>query len=147
MKQSRKTVLMSRKPWCLHARSIFEGYLDVITALFFLKGRMVPFKSTKPARCRLQSLAEPHVLYHPKHMCSGGMARRTHSCSVPCHLPSPPWLSNSEPHVPSHFRQRKEWYSLGKISNEFLPKLLWLSTNVWLLSRRLLREVSFFFLL
>ncbi|CBN76003.1 conserved unknown protein [Ectocarpus siliculosus] len=33
-----------------------------------------------------------------------------------------------------------EWYSDGKISNEFLPKLLWLSTNVWLMSRRLLRE-------
>ncbi|CAM9363868.1 unnamed protein product [Scytosiphon promiscuus] len=26
------------------------------------------------------------------------------------------------------------------MSNEFLPKLLWLSTNVWLISRRLLRE-------
>lgn len=36
--------------------------------------------------------------------------------------------------------ERPEWYSDGKISNEFLPKLLWLSTNVWLLSRRLLRE-------
>eukprot|EP00752_Nemacystus_decipiens_P005308 g4815.t1 len=33
-----------------------------------------------------------------------------------------------------------EWYAEGKISNEFLPKLLWLSTNVWLMSRRLLRE-------
>ncbi|CAN0131020.1 unnamed protein product, partial [Ectocarpus fasciculatus] len=33
-----------------------------------------------------------------------------------------------------------EWYSDGKISNEFLPKLLWLSTNVWLMSRRLLQE-------
>ncbi|CAM9832338.1 unnamed protein product [Pylaiella littoralis] len=33
-----------------------------------------------------------------------------------------------------------EWYSEGKISNEFLPKLLWLSTNVWLMSRRLLKE-------
>eukprot|EP00903_Cladosiphon_okamuranus_P008796 g8425.t1 len=33
-----------------------------------------------------------------------------------------------------------EWYTDGKISNEFLPKLLWLSTNVWLMSRRLLRE-------
>lgn len=40
--------------------------------------------------------------------------------------------------------QCTEWYSEGKISNEFLPKLLWLSTNVWLMSRRLLKEVERF---
>ncbi|CAM9625840.1 unnamed protein product [Discosporangium mesarthrocarpum] len=34
----------------------------------------------------------------------------------------------------------KRWYTDGKISNEFLPKHLWLSTNVWIISRRLLRE-------
>lgn len=36
--------------------------------------------------------------------------------------------------------ERKTWYTDAKMSTEFLTKHLWLSTNVWLISRRLLRE-------